>query len=1005
MALTNLGFTSLLLGLRAAIAQAARRDADFRRRLGEKDFTAQIKIADDSQGRHFTFRHGRVTSGQGLHPRPDITLAFRSVQTAVRLLTPPPNQLEMINAAKNFQLAVEGPEDLLVWFMQTLHAMRRAGLSCGARMGNGVRRYTSNTNGGPVFVDVKEGRIIRITPIAFEREDAAGWTIHARGRQFTPPRKTTVSPYTLAWKSMVYSKDRLLHPMKRVDFDPHGARNCHNRGISGYERISWDEALDLVAGEIQRVKREHGPGAIMNGSGSPHTWGHLAYWLSARLRFFNLIGFTPVVHNPDSWEGWYWGAMHHWGHSMRLGAPETYGTVEDCLKHCEMVVFWSSDPEATGGVYGAFEGTVRRQWLKELQIPMVHIDPYYNHTAALLGGKWLAPRPATGNALALAIAYVWITEDLYDKGYVAERTVGFEQWRDYILGKEDGIAKTPEWQEAEAGIAAKDVRALARQWGTRRTYLAAGGLQGFGSACRCATGNEWARSMVCLMAMQGLGKPGVNMGCMQQGTPVDTAFYFPGYAEGGLSGDFEGTALAVQMYQRMPQLPTVNTIYQRVPRLKIPEAILEGRCEGYPTDPRTIEGQFMKFSYPAPGHAPVKMYYKYGGSHIGTMSETNRYVRAYRSDKLEFVVNQSIWFEGEARFADVLLPACTSFERWDISEFANCGGYIQHSFTQCNHRVAVMQHQCIAPLGESRSDFQIFLDLAQRLGLGAPFSEGMSELDWCRRLFEATDLPQHISWKKFLQKGYFVIPPPPEALRAPVSYRWFAEGRPKDTPELAPLPADYTERFGHGLQTQSGKIEFACASLKRFDPDDPERPVISKYIPSWEGHHTRALYEKYPLQLISPHPRYSFHTMGDGKDSIINDVKDHRVLIDGHYYWIVRINSRDAQARAIVDGDRVKIFNDRGAVICAAQVTERLAPGTVHAYESAADYNPLGEPGEAPDRGGCINLLTPGRTIIRQSHAVACNSCLVQIEKWDDPCAAESGGCSRSQEREPWRRS
>jgi trimethylamine-N-oxide reductase (cytochrome c) len=490
--------------------------------------------------------------------------------------------------------------------------------------------------------------------------------------------------------------------------------------------------------------------------------------------------------------------------------------------------------------------------------------------------------------------------------------------------------------------------------------------------------------MVCLMAMQGLGKPGINMGCLQQGTPVDTSFFFPGYAEGGFSGDIEGTAIAVNMYQRMPQLPTVNTVYQRVPRLKIPEAILDGHCEGYPTDAKTIEGQFMKFGYPAPGHSPVKMYYKYGGSHIGTMSETNRYVRAYRSDNLEFVVNQSIWFEGEAKFADVLLPACTSFERWDISEFANCGGYIQHSFTQCNHRVAVMQHKCIDPLGESKSDFQIFLDLAKRLGLGAPFAEGMTELDWCRRLFDATDLPRHISWKRFLKKGYYVIPAPREELRPPVSFRWFAEGRPKDTPELAPLPADYTERMGSGLQTQSGKIEFECASLKRFDPDDPERPVISKYIPSWEGHHTTELVARYPLLLISPHPRYSFHTMGDGKDSIVNDIKDHRVLIDGYYYWIVRINSKDAGSRGIRTDDLVKVFNDRGAVICAAQVTERLPAGTVHAYESAADYDPVGEPGYSPDRGGCINQLTPGRTIIKKSHGVASNSCLVQIEKWTD---------------------
>ncbi|MDP6178834.1 MAG: molybdopterin-dependent oxidoreductase, partial [Desulfatiglandales bacterium] len=617
MAFEKMRFSIILFGLEILIRLTAMMQASFKKRLKEKNFTAQIKIQDNSQGRSFTFRNGKVTSKRGIRSNPDVCMAFRSVNLAVKLLIPPDlrtifrildlgsklfmptrDPLSTINAMKNFQLGMEGPDELTMWFWETLNQMLSAGVEYGTAVGNGVKRYTHNTNGGPVFVYVKEGKIIRITPIDFDDRDAAPWSIKARGKTFSPPRRTTTSPYTLAWKSMVYSSDRLLYPMKRVDFDPNGERNCRNRGVSGYEQIGWDEATDIVANEIKRVKRDYGPGAIMNGSGSHHTWGVLGYWLSSRPRFFNSIGFTPIVHNPDSWEGWYWGAMHHWGYSMRLGAAETYGTVEDCLKECEMVVFWSSDPEATSGVYGASEGTVRRQWLKELGIKMVHIDPYYNHTAAMFGGKWFAPRPATGNALALAIAYVWITENLYDKDYIANRTTGFDEWKDYILGNEDGTPKTPEWQENEAGIPARDVRALAREWGSKKTYLAAGGLSGFGSACRCATGNEWARSMVCLMAMQGLGKPGVNMGCMQQGTPVDTSFFFPGYAEGGLSGDIEGTALAVNMYQRMPQLPTVNTVYQRVPRLKIPEAILEGHTYGYPTDPKTIEGQFRKIQYP-----------------------------------------------------------------------------------------------------------------------------------------------------------------------------------------------------------------------------------------------------------------------------------------------------------------------------------------------------------------------------------------------------------------------
>jgi trimethylamine-N-oxide reductase (cytochrome c) len=170
--------------------------------------------------------------------------------------------------------------------------------------------------------------------------------------------------------------------------------------------------------------------------------------------------------------------------------------------------------------------------------------------------------------------------------------------------------------------------------------------------------------------------------------------------------------------------------------------------------------------------------------------------------------------------------------------------------------------------------------------------------------------------------------------------------------------------------------------LKRFDPDDPERQPILKYVPAWEGTHAQELYAKFPLHLVSPHPRFTFHTQSDGKDSTINDVKDHRMLVDGYYYWVVRINSRDAAERGIAEGKLVKVFNDRGAVICAAQLTERVPPGIVHSYESSAVYDPVGEPGKSPDRGGCINQLTPSRMMIDKSHGMAACSCLVQVETW-----------------------
>jgi trimethylamine-N-oxide reductase (cytochrome c) len=105
--------------------------------------------------------------------------------------------------------------------------------------------------------------------------------------------------------------------------------------------------------------------------------------------------------------------------------------------------------------------------------------------------------------------------------------VGFDKWKAYILGRTDGAAKTPEWQEAETTVRAREVRALAREWGRKKTYLAPGHRR-LRRSLPLRTGIEWARTMVCLMAMQGLGKPGVNMGCLQQGAPVDTSFYFPG---------------------------------------------------------------------------------------------------------------------------------------------------------------------------------------------------------------------------------------------------------------------------------------------------------------------------------------------------------------------------------------------------------------------------------------------------------------------------------------------
>ena len=852
------------------------------------------------------------------------------------------------------------------------------------------------TTGGPVFVyvDEEKGQIVRMTPMDLDNSDAESWKLEARGRTFQPPRKTTYSPYTAGFKSMIYSNRRNLYPMKRVDFDPNGERNEEKRGESGYVRISWDEALNIVANEIRRNKREHGPGSVVMECSSHHLWGYIGYRFSSMLRFMNTVGATLCEHNPDSWEGWHWGAAHMWGFSARLGNPEQTDLYEDCIKNCEMMVFWSSDPETTSGIYGAFESTIRRRWLKELGVKMVFIDPYYNHTNSLLGGKWLAPRLGTDAALALAIAYTWLTEGTYDKEYVKTHAFGFEEWTSYVLGKTDGTPKTSEWAENECGIAAHEIRALAREWAKHKTMLAAGGLGGWGGCCRSPIGMDWSRLMVALITMQGMGKPGINLYSTTQGAPVDSDFYFPGYADGGISGDCDNTAAGAGLIYRMfdgvksrgmtSNLATAAGVH--LSRMRLPDCVLEDHVEwwGRGFVGGSQEQQFHKYEYPAPGFSRMQMLYKYGGSQFGTMGDSNRYARMYRTKRLPFVVSQSIWFEGEACFADIILPACTNFERWDIGEWASNSGYNPDSHNQANHRVITLQKKCIEPLGESKSDYEIFRLVADRLHVGDVFSEGKTDLDWVKQLFSASDLPKVISWEDFFEKGYYIVPVTNKAPSAP-ALRWFAEDREQDVRGWISRfrPGDTVDR--KGLTTQSGKVEFVSNSLKRFghyDSDDTERPLMPMYVPSWEGHRTER-FKKYPLAVVSPHPRFSFHTMGDGKDSFMNDVRNHRVLIDGFYYWIFRMNSRDAAARGIKDGDLLKAYNERGAVIFAAQITERVAPGTCHCYESSAEYQPMGEPGNSIDRGGCINVLTAGRFLSKYASGMATEHCLVEVEKWE----------------------
>jgi len=197
MALEKTQFSVMLLGLEKILKHTARRHKSFAQRLKEKNLIAQIKVKDNSQGRFFVLKDGKISSKNGIHTSPDLCITFRTPELAVKVLRPPRDYMALINAGKNFQMELVGPDTLTSWFMETLSIMLTAGTKFGTVMGNGIKRYTSNTNGGPVFVYVKNGKVIRITPIDFDDSDALHGQLKRGARGFLRREKLLSVPMPL----------------------------------------------------------------------------------------------------------------------------------------------------------------------------------------------------------------------------------------------------------------------------------------------------------------------------------------------------------------------------------------------------------------------------------------------------------------------------------------------------------------------------------------------------------------------------------------------------------------------------------------------------------------------------------------------------------------------------------------------------------------------------------------------------------------------------------------
>ena len=353
-------------------------------------------------------------------------------------------------------------------------------------------------------------------------------------------------------------------------------------------------------------------------------------------------------------------------------------------------------------------------------------------------------------------------------------------------------------------------------------------------------------------------------------------------------------------------------------------------------------GGSYDFNGEARTYPDIRLVYWCGGNPFHHHQDINRLIDAWR--RPETVIVHEPWWTATARHADIVLPATTTLERNDIG--ASSGD-----------RFIIAMEKAVEPIGQARNDYDIFSGLADRIGVTEAFTEGRNEDEWLRHLYDVArqqcaqqkiTLP---SFDEFWENGYVETPEPD----AP--YVLYSEFR--DDPAAEPL------------RTPSGKIEIFSEKIDSFGYDDcPGHPTWME--PSeWLGG-TKA--ETYPLHLISNQPQTRLHAqMDQGKVSLRSKI---------HGREPASLNPEDAVARGISDGDVVRVFNDRGATLAGAVVTDNVRPGVI-LIATGAWYDP-DEPGRigALDKHGNPNMLTPDHGTSKLAQGPVSHTALVNVERF-----------------------
>lgn len=747
-----------------------------------------------------------------------------------------------------------------------------------------------------------------------------------------------------AWREMLYDPNRLKYPMKRVG----------KRGEAKFERISWSEALDTIAGKLVEVKEKYGPYSIMH---HPYSiFGEssfpLAPWFGAGVATWQCHS-TGGVEQPLQWVFGQDIAKLALGMMKWFGGGLLSPFDELALLESRLVVLWGTNPLATSP--GTAKAFLRA---KERGVPIICIEPRYTSSAEVLADQWIPVRPTTDVAMMTAMANVWFKEDLWDKEFVEKwvEPEGLKQWRAYVMGADDGIDKTIQWAETICGVPAETIAEFARLYARSKPVTLLGSI----TLGRQFFGENHIRA---LMYMQSLTGNVLTLG----GT-------------NGLSQTHPSIGLRIPVvdWQRKPgpyTPPTMAAAHKWHKAIDLREKLDKGEMS--PQEYNNAIGNVP--GNPCPN---IQIVIEEGTNHVNSLPDVNSTIRAMK--KVDFVLVWAQYAESPmARYADILLPlGYSAFEGrqeiywgrwWPGSPAAN---WFMH------------RQKCVDPPGEIKPVDWVWTQVAKRLGIADLYNPRMADVPdegWDEAI-TALDREAYEKWASMEQIARLSPPTWEEFQKKPI----FRMEIPKELYEAA--KGDVGPRIGSPFMgTESGKIEFYSKALAKGPdylansetPPGSGRcygggnlpPTAQMTMGGRDTFYSRDTQE-YPLLMSSPHAYFRVHSWLD----------NNRMLRDECYRHAVWMSVADAKSRGIKDDDLVRVHNDIGEMILPAYVTSRVLPGTVFIYHGAW-YKPNDARNQLMpdgiDRRGSPNMLTHNDDL--PDTVIGFYPCkgLVQIHKWE----------------------